>query len=322
MKLHLLKINNIPYLGMVFFMLSSCTKEVQVAFPEHEPQLVVNSLFSPYNTISIALGKSKAILDDSEQLPIKDAQILLYENNTKIDSLVWQEETQTFTSNYTAVEGKSYSFALNHNNILLQARDHIPALPVVENSFYKDSIYIGDVGDYAGYFSQLSFTIIDDPNVENFYELVLYFVDKNCPWFGTEDEDFCYSISIPDTLNNDPVILSSTLIDNYYTNTLLFDDNLFNGDTYDLKFNFVTPSSFFIEESTPSDLHYVLKFRKVSKHYYLFKNNFFTHLNNQESDLWDGTGEPISVYSNISNGLGIFAGYNEVIDTIQKQLPQ
>ena len=40
------------------------------------------------------------------------------------------------------------------------------------------------------------------------------------------------------------------------------------------------------------------------------------HFENQIGDIWDGTGNPVNLYSNVENGYGIFAGYSENTDTV------
>ena len=320
--LKILTVKNLFSLGLGVAILFSCTKEVQVAFPEHEPQLVINSLFSPDKAINVTLGESKAILDDSDRLPIKDAQIVLHQGNVQIDSLVWQEETRTYKSTIKALEGNVYGFQLNYKDNFLRAKDHIPRTPLFENSVIIDSVYFGGEGEF---FNQLTITLIDNPDEENFYELVLLYYKKHSQEEAEEESqsffnDFTSSVSY-DVNNNDPIILSEGLLP-YYPETLLFTDKNFSHTRQTLKLNYDLFNLSFYDNNTDREISVILKLRSVSSNYYTYKKNQIIHLNNQESDLWEGTGEPISVYSNISNGLGIFAGYNEVIDTIQKQLPQ
>jgi hypothetical protein len=72
-------------------------------------------------------------------------------------------------------------------------------------------------------------------------------------------------------------------------------------------------------ENSGEDIHFILRFRAVSKNYYQFKNDFHQHLESGYYDIWDGTGEVVRLNGNIQNGYGIFAGYSEVIDTLQKR---
>ena len=251
---------------------------------------------------------------------IDNAGVVLLQHGKIIDSLIWQGEN--YTSSVQGNVGETYKLQIEHQNGLLEASDLIPGKPKIDHVFYQDSLYVGDTGDQTGYFSQLSISIEDEPNIENFYEIVLFFIEKNCPKINTPDNFYCFEMATPDSENNDPVILNSALIDNYYADSILFTDELFDGRVYHLKLNFRTPTAFFYEDNRLNEFDYILKFRHVSKHYYHYRNKLYKHLNNQESDLWDGTGEPISVYTNVTNGLGIFAGYSEVIDTLKSIPPQ
>ena len=65
-----------------------------------------------------------------------------------------------------------------------------------------------------------------------------------------------------------------------------------------------------------SDSLFILKFRTASHEYFKYKKTVGSHLENQDSDLWQGTGNPSRLYSNIEGGYGIFAMYQESRDTI------
>jgi hypothetical protein len=43
------------------------------------------------------------------------------------------------------------------------------------------------------------------------------------------------------------------------------------------------------------------------------------HIRNQESDILEGIGDPVGMYTNIENGYGIFAAYCPHADTLHHQ---
>lgn len=305
-------------LGLFSFVCIQCTKEVNIQLPNHQAHLVVNGLFQPDSLLRVSLGKSKPLLDDTPSPSITNARILLYENNPKIDSLV--RHNNEYRSKVVPRPNTNYRLLVYHQEDTLSSSDHLPNLPLYKNVSYQDSLYFAGEGEF---FNQLSLTLIDNPEEDNFYELTILIHQEHSQEEAEEQSQTNYNLfeSIPyfDENNNDHIIQSEGLL-NYYPDTLLFSDKHFSSSEQELRINF--NSYIFYDNYQNRSRYVILKLRAVSAHYYQYKRNLTIHLNNQYSDLWDGTGEPISLYTNVTNGLGIFAGYNEVIDTLQKIPPQ
>ncbi|OQY03927.1 MAG: hypothetical protein B6I20_04105, partial [Bacteroidetes bacterium 4572_117] len=51
--------------------------------------------------------------------------------------------------------------------------------------------------------------------------------------------------------------------------------------------------------------------RSVTEEYYKYHTTLLQHLYKQQEDIIFGMAEPINAYSNIENGYGVFAGFNE-----------
>ena len=295
-----------------------CTKEVPIQLPEHSSQLVINGLFQSDSLLRDALGKSRSLLDDSPPQPVTNASLLLYENNEKIDSLYWQDNA--YRSKIYPHPNVHYRLVIYHKGDTLRTSDLLPSLPLYSHVSHKDSLYFGGEGEW---FNQLSLTIIDNPNEDNFYELTILTHKEHSQEEAEEESQSIFNdfISTPlyDENNNDYVLQSDGLL-NYYPETLLFSDKHFSSPQQELNINYKPRNLSFYDNHPDRAVSILLKLRAVSAHYYRYKHNLFLHYNNQESDLWDGTGEPISVYTNVTNGLGIFAGYSEVIDTLTKKI--
>jgi hypothetical protein len=50
------------------------------------------------------------------------------------------------------------------------------------------------------------------------------------------------------------------------------------------------------------DIDYILELRSISKEFYAYKKRLIRHVENQCSDIWDGMGNPLPMYSNIEMG--------------------
>jgi len=310
MKKHLL-------IGLVFLGSWQCTKEVTVPFPSHSPQLVVNALFQSDSLLYVTLGESRSLLDDRFLSPITDATVKLYQDNDSIDVLIW--EGDSYRSSAKGIANTPYQLNITYKEQQLSAKDLLPSTPQLKNIFYQDSVYFGGEGEY---YSQLNLEVKNNLKEKSFYEIVLYFKKEHIKEEVINQQIFNWNPFISnaffDDVNNDHIILTEGLLE-YYPPSILFSNSNFIKENQSLKINFRPFRSTFFDSNTDRKTYLILKFRQVSEHYYRYKRNLYIHLNNQENDIWDGTGEPITVYSNIENGLGIFAGFNEVIDTVQKR---
>ncbi|NLJ43797.1 MAG: DUF4249 family protein, partial [Bacteroidales bacterium] len=124
-----------------------------------------------------------------------------------------------------------------------------------------------------------------------FYEVQLsakYIIDNNYTsiWFKK---------------NSDPIITSTGLLD-YNPKTLIFTDKMFDGKHCSVKIYFATQAY--------ADYNLTITFRSVSESYYKYKERQFAYLFSLENDIFSGMSEPINLYSNITGGYGIFAGYS------------
>ena len=121
--------------------------------------------------------------------------------------------------------------------------------------------------------------------------------------------------------SEDIVIKNEGLLD-YYPSTYPFCDEFFNGQTYTLNFNYLLPQCIAGYNGNyvnlVQDYQLIVYFRSISENYYKYKRKLIIHIENQYSDIWDGIGEPVQMFSNIvGDGYGIFAGYTTYLDTIK-----
>jgi len=60
--------------------------------------------------------------------------------------------------------------------------------------------------------------------------------------------------------------------------------------------------------------HYIsIHLRNITEEYYKFKTTMIQNLYSKQEDILYGMGEPLNVKSNIKNGYGLFAGFNNDI---------
>ncbi len=94
---------------------------------------------------------------------------------------------------------------------------------------------------------------------------------------------------------------------------LLFNDKLINGKEHTLQI-YYTPPQRYEDGNRYISKHYIsIHLRNVTEDYYKFKTSMLQHLYNNEENILYGMGEPINAQSNINNGYGLFAGFNNDI---------
>jgi len=257
---------------------------IDIELPATDPKIVVNSFFTGNSRIKVHLSKSIGILENIVP-ECTDATVVLRENNIIIDTLYFQ--SGYYFSHLQAETNKKYSLEIIAPDMeTVFCEDFIPEKTLLQSFVCTDSVLIDEDGFIINEL-KLDFQDIAGPT---FYEVELsakYIIDNN----GT---------SIWFMKNSDPIITSTGLLD-YNPKTMIFTDKMFDGKHCSVKIYFAT--------RTYADYNLKITFRSVSESYYKYKEKQFAYLFSLDSDIFSGMCEPINLYSNITGGYGIFAGY-------------
>lgn len=307
---------------IAFFVLTSCIKEIDGTIPNLPTKVVVNCLFNPDSMMIVHVsltGKST----DSQFPLVSNAELWLYENGALIQYTNSLSDSY-YSMNYYPKVGKTYSLKVKVPDFdTVFAQSSIPEncvihqltcelLPEPPNVSYAQ---------FGGQDSKVLFTFDDDASAENFYELsflyTVHYMD-----FETEEDVYSTQESLGRATEyvQDLSILSDSDID-FYPSYLYFSDNLFNGTQKKLflrriggkskHYNYQTEES--IEEKIPFSAY----FKTVSSEYFKFRKSWTRHLYSQNGGMGAGVldffmmGDPVTLYSNVQGGLGVFAGFNQ-----------
>ncbi|WP_159517733.1 DUF4249 family protein [Sunxiuqinia indica] len=168
----------------------------------------------------------------------------------------------------------------------MSAIDTVPANIKIEQATNKYPVY---TDQYHVQFGKITVSFNDDPDRKNYHELVI--LDENNRLVNT------FHIS-------SPVITVDNENDPNPPGSLLFTDELFSGQTLTL--------DIFSESSNPT-----IVLKNVSRNYYEYRKSIISHLYNQNVERDDVynlfKGDPVELYSNVQNGLGIYAAYTQDI---------
>ncbi len=292
----------------------SCTKEVEIDMPQAKKLPIINSLFCAGDTICVSIHESVASLQGLPNI-IDDAVVLIYEDENPADTLVYNGKG-LYVSNIIAKIGSVYRIEAFCDGLkTCYACDTVPALPVLTDLVFRDSALIDRDGYYISK-AELSLNSIGYQT--SYYEIKMfarYFTNSYDEGLKEHVNDIYFS----QINNSDPVLLETEASILEYS-IILFSDNLFLHESYVLPVYYYDLNNQWNNDYSYYDL--IVSMRAVSENYYKYKcsaiiqnfdgNGLFVTGNNLSA-------MPVSLYSNVENGFGIFAAYSVITDTFPKQ---
>lgn len=280
---------------LMLFSCSACEVDYDFNGKAGKPQVVVNALISPQEPFSLQLNWSKPYSAEGKFTPVAEAGFKLYENGASVAHGTSGKDGSATTS-FVATAGRRYRLEVIVPDYgELSAETLVPEEPIVAIDF------VWQKGWYR-HFALKTLTISSG---------------AKALWIrGTHKERNSYT-------GKDRI----EQIGSYYTTSTFVDQVNGANDTHEADekgstVNFehflripgensqlVVPLHFSVY-GAPEDLH-TFQFITASDSYDRYARSRYKQYLNSE---WGAEGNPfieqITVYSNISNGLGIFAGYN------------
>jgi len=285
----------------------SCEEPVDLNIDEvFVPQVVVNGSFTTHHPFQIVLTRSGNILNGTTQF-IEDAKISIAQEGTMLGVLNYQEDA--LLPFYT-LKGSQPTIATDYhltievpNFTTLTATDQIPK-PVPLKAIAVDSVLTREGNPIS---SVILSTHFKDPSEKtNFYHLRLFQEaisgrTQSSGFVGSRDENLL-PLPIEAILENMP----NATFDSDQLG-ILFSDELIDGQSVQLKLSAKINQ---LEAGMFPEI--VGELRTVSENYY----QYYTSLARQQESKDRPFTEPVSVFSNIENGLGIFAGFSTYRDSV------
>ena len=295
---------------------SGCTKPLEFDPPAHEPRLTLNALLSPQQEPRLYLFQSLGIDTLLRFEAAEQAQVTISRNGVPWSGPIrFEAPTDTQSVGYYAVPDLQFEGgdevhikAQVPGLPSIEAQDTFPEVPQIDEirlirqnlRSINDTIQIWE--------AQLVVSFTDPPEPGNFYTLGLRYAG-----FRADGGSVGYEpVTLPDGrfynsiyyVTEDP---SATIAyirgDNY-----VYDDKSFNGEQKDL---FIETFSSTILDRNPLDTVFV-ELSAVSQAYYAYQRSY----SDQYITTYRPFTEPVSVFSNVSDGYGILATCNTVRDTL------
>ena len=288
-------VKSISVTASFILFLVSCEKAIVLEQEEIAPRIVVNALISDSDTIWIDLSESRPILYEEPLPPILVASAqLVDENETEIGTFTSNGNGKYYLTDVELTAGNTYGLKVNAPDFTgITAYSIIPSLTSITS--------IDTTTDVP--YNQMEFTLqfTDNPVNKDYYGVMI-------EYFGSwiDEEGTSNDIYWPYFSTNEFYVNASSDIDGAkYEREFLFSDESFNGNAV----SFTGLQGRFTPTGEPG--YYVITLKTMSEDVYKYKVSYQKYQNSQGPFA-----EPVQVYSNISEGFGIFGGMEVYRDTL------
>jgi hypothetical protein len=289
----------------IFF--AACEKVIDPGdLPQQDARLVFNSIIYTDSVIKANISSSKSILSGKPYVFIDNAVIELFEDDLFLQTLV-NKKNGNYLSSVNAKSNKKYTVkvsAPNYNSITasttLLGNISVSSITKYDTStaYYSLDSYGGDQKFIYGA-TNYKIKIIDDLTKTNYYGIrpIIEIYDDT----GQKIEDSGITATVQrnsgdNTFNNGGY--NAPFID-------IDDQTLVNGKEIDVDLSVLINGSFDSDLMVGS-IKIFLELYNINEDFYKYRLT----LNDQTNTNGSFFSEPVMVYSNVSNGMGIFAGAN------------
>jgi hypothetical protein len=329
---------------IVSFVFNACMKEVDFDEGVLDSKLVVNGFVCADSIIKIQVAISKPIPGVEKSLEwIDNATIKLfvdgefteelqnfeikYEEGNGYNDYYYYSSRERPTSEYRSVQttartGKTYKIEIEHDDYdMAWAETTIPEAVTID-TLRSDTKEVNEYGyTETRRFFHVKFT--DPESIQNYYRLTysLSTGHRQGDWSDKTGEfEINDSVKIVhvDTETDiyidtdDPLLSGEEDADDFLfmgvgNDYNLFTDDLINGQTYDLSFN-----NYYYNNNSDDELEEG-EFTKNTVQLFTLSKEAFLYIKSSYEHWWydeEFLTEPVQVYTNINNGIGIFAGYS------------
>ena len=323
---------------LVLLAMASCKKIISIDDDYQKPKIVLNGAFELNDdSISIFVTESQMIHGFHKGYRVVDDAVLsLYENDAKLgsfslssDSIVRSEYDPAYGTKYDIVlsgfdKSKRYAVTLEHPTMgQAYAETTFPQIIQVDSVVLE----VCRISDYDKFVNALvaKVTFTDPAGEANYYQVyqggydlaqayVGFYYDEETGSYQDKETDTLilrhYSIA-PSYSQIDPLIApnENELLGGSENLFMVFNDELIDGKSYTLQVvlkKYVDDTYLENIDTTKGEyLSYDIGLCAINRDTYLYYRSIDAFHWNDDSPF----AEPVQIYSNVDNGLGLFYGY-------------
>ena len=287
--------------------LSNCTKEIEFDAQDIAPRIVVNSLFTNDSIWAAHISRSVGVLETTSYTTIDDANVNIFDANANLVTTLTHQGNGLYTSptGLTPQANQSYTIEASASGYeSVNASNSIPsAVPIYQLDTVTSTNSDGET------ILEATITFQDPPNISNYYMLEVYVTGT---WINEWEQD-TKEIREPLQISCDDINVETVNRFNFggFENTYLYlmlKDQNFDGENYALTFTVINYA-----EVKDMDLFGEIRLVNTSEEYF----NYLKSFNMYQRTINNPFATPVQVYSNVNNGMGIFAGGTLTSWTVQ-----
>ena len=302
------KINIVLLFLSLILIISSCQKQIEIEYPELEPKLVISSLFTPDSLFKVRITNISGMNDISEII-VTDATCEIWSNSQLLETLQHNRNGFYVSELLKPEIEKNYTIKVSHPNFeTATATSYVPqktTFVITDTTNFVEIDFL-----YETCFFEATIQFIETKSQNNFYEIIV----KDIKFLNNEKKELDFEQYVTRYKSQNIAIMNEGILE-YEPNALVFSNEKITEQTYNLSFSYELGVLYYWTHHIHKH-NAVIYFLSVSEDYYQYKKRLIKHKENQYSNIWDGAGDPVEMYSNVKNGYGIFAGYQICTDTI------
>ncbi|MFK7755340.1 MAG: DUF4249 domain-containing protein [Flavobacteriales bacterium] len=268
---------------LLLLTISSCEKVIEFDIPEAEPALVLNGYIALGEVVRVNASSSLSYLEGGEPEFLNDLTFIgLYKDDVFMENLQLEDaDFGKYVSSNLVTSAGFYEIRASAEGY--ESVEAVTYIPEPLNNSEVELVNTLDNGDRE---YELSFT---DPIAEDdYYHMIV----------ATPDSEFQPAFAVEFSSNSEVFFIGGFNIDtegeNFILNEGIFSDDLINDSNVNIRFK--------IRGTGGGPLQ--LQLLKCSQDYYLYHRSLFAYQN-----AGGPFSEPVQIYTNVENGLGVVAGY-------------
>lgn len=276
-------LNLLLFLGVV-----GCVSIATDTFPDYNALPTANAILVSGDSIRIKLSFTDG-LDTSQIQTIDNAQIQLFVYDQLVEETGFYENGE-YIFNTVVEENKNYT-----SKIIIPGFDTITCsqfMPEAEEIVNVDFIQIAGRNEEGTSYPAVKVQFTNKVNELKYYEIRIKLIKTSY------------------TRNANLLNIEDSLLLNEGLPIALFSNELINDSTYTMKLNFTSNSASKTSGVWRTILYpTIIELRTVSYDYYQYQKTYYLYSEGLYPSIFEGI-KPTEVYSNITNGYGIYAGYS------------
>lgn len=283
--------NKLLFLIGVAVVISSCETKLDLSEISGRNRLVVNALINDQDKIEIQVSKTISLGSNAAVEFINNAVVTVTDENGNSVGFTYNVGTDKYENLvFRAVAGKFYSINVKAPDFDEVYADMVmPAKALSVPATWKDSTDLDSSGYPTG---TLTVNLNDKGNETNYYRISLFYYDDITAIWNT-----LAPITRDAAIENEAIVSED--------GSWVFSDRTFNGQQKSI--SFITPFGYAL--GTPK---YLVVTESLNQPYF----QYFQSIENYKAGA-GVFGEATPVFSNIRNGVGIWAGSSISRDTIR-----